>query len=486
MTRRALFRLDAGARIGLGHAIRCLALAEELKARGWSCRFAVNQGARAVVEAVAPVEVEIVEGEAFDDPAELEAVAADGCDALIVDHYGLDARFEKACRSFAPKIVAIDDLADREHDADALFDATYGRAAKDYAKLLPKGTPVRTGPAYALLAPGFARARAASLLRRASGEGVRRVLVSLGGAPPASFLRRLALGARDALPEAHIDIAAGASEGTLAFDDPKVAVHRGRVDMVGLTAAADLAIGAGGGSAWERCCLGAPSVLIEIADNQKAVTRALDDAGAGVRAGRFEAVGRSALAEIVAGLAKDGARLSVMSSTAAQLCDGLGARRIAGMIEALVEADGPRVTLRPATFEDSDVMLKQQQAPGVRKFSKVKSAPKKDEHEAWLRARLEDPLAGPFEIIEADGAPAGVLRFDRLPGPEDAYRVSILVDPRLHGRGVAGRALAAGRRLMAGSTLVAEVLEGNEPSHALFQRAGFARAAKEEYRLEAS
>src|SRR5262249_30263830 len=155
-------------------------------------------------------------------------------DVLIVDHYGLDARFESACRKLAGKIIAIDDLADREHDADALFDATYGRDPKDYAKLVPKGAMVRAGPAYALLAPAFARARAASLARRAQGGAVERVLVSLGGAPPASFLRRLAMAARDAAPTARIDVAAGAAEGTFAFDDANTVVHRGRVDVAAL------------------------------------------------------------------------------------------------------------------------------------------------------------------------------------------------------------------------------------------------------------
>lgn len=481
MTARALFRLEAGARIGMGHAIRCLALAQELQTRGWSCRFAVNEGARALIEAISPVEVDILENDGFGDPAELRAGVPDGADVLVVDSYEIDARYEAACRKLAPKIVVIDDLADREHDADALFDATYGRDPKDYAKLLPKGVKAAAGPAYALLAAGFAKARAQALLRRSNAAGVKRILVTLGGAPPASFLRRLALSAREGAPGARVDVAAGASEGTLTFTDPEVVVHRGRVDMVALTAEADLALGAGGGSSWERCALGLPAIMVEIADNQKTVTRALDAAGAAVRAGRFEAVGRPALAKLVAELAADGPRLAAMSAAAARLCDGLGARRIANGIEALVQAgEGPRVTLRPATFADSDLMLKWRQAPGVRKFSKTKTAPKQEEHETWLKARLDDPLAGPFEIVEADGAAAGVLRFDRMESGES--RVSILVAPKMQGKGVARRALEAGGRLMADAALVAEVLEGNEPSHALFQGAGWDRAEPGLYR----
>jgi UDP-2,4-diacetamido-2,4,6-trideoxy-beta-L-altropyranose hydrolase len=479
--RRALFRLDAGRTIGLGHMLRCLALADELAARGWACRFAVNPGAGALAAAVRPVAHEVVEDGGFDDAPRLAAIAADGCDVLIVDSYRLESGFESACRSFAPRIVAIDDLADRPHDADLIADPASGRSPADYAGRAP-GARILTGAAYALLAPEFARARPQALRRRLdAAHPARRILIALGGAPPAALLQRLIAAARRGAPDVALDVAAGASD-IADVADPKVRIHRGRVDVAALTADADLAIGAGGSSSWERCCLGLPTLLVEIADNQRATIAALADAGAGRAAGRLEKLDEEKLARAVAQLAADGPALKDMARRAALLCDGLGAARLANEIEALFDARAPRVTLRPATSADGEIMLAWQSAPGARRFANNPTVPERAEHAAWLSRRLADPLAGPFEIIEADGAPAGVLRFDRIDGAAESCRVSILVAAEAQGQGVARRALAAGGRLLPGATLIAEVKAANAPSRALFVGAGYEQIEPELFR----
>jgi UDP-2,4-diacetamido-2,4,6-trideoxy-beta-L-altropyranose hydrolase len=483
LTRRALFRLDAGRSIGLGHALRGLALADELRRRGWTCRFALNPGAAALVASITTLAHEVVEHDGFDDPDRLAALAGEDWDVLVVDSYRLDAKFESACRAWANAILVIDDLADRSHDADLVVDATLGRSPRDYERLVPSAARIATGPHHALLSLRFARARAAALRRRLEPRPVETILVTLGGAPPATLLERLARAARAGAPEATIDVAAGASD-LPDLGDPSIRIHRGKLNMAALTAWADLCVGAGGSSSWERCCLGLPAVLVEIADNQREIMKTLANAGAALDAGPLDALDDESLAARIAAAAADGPGLARMAARAALLCDGLGVRRVANAAEALCAAEPPRVTLRPATFADSAAMLAWQREPGVRRFSKTPRAPERAEHEAWLARRLADPLAGPFEIVEADGEPAGVLRFDREAVGEEAYRVSILVAPEAQGRGVARRALEAGGRLMADAVLCAEVLAGNAASHRLFERAGFRRTGPEAYRRD--
>lgn len=488
MARRALFRLDAGRDIGLGHAVRCLALAEELTRRGWSCRFAVNLGARALIAAITDTAVDIIESDGFDDPKVLGRAAGADCDLLIVDSYHLDAVFERGCRAWAARIVVIDDLADRPHEAAVLVDGTYGREPEAYAELAPHAQRL-TGASYALIAERFARARPDALCRRAArDEHALTLLVTLGGAPPAAWLERLTRVARRAAPDARIEVAAGASEFTWPSDDPDVHVHRGKVDMVALTAHADLALAAGGGSSWERCCLGLPTVLVEVAGNQREVARGLEAAGAVVCAGVLDDISDEALTELVRTAmggepgreAKD-ARLGEMARRAALVCDGLGVRRVVNAVEALFEDAALPVALRPATRDDGARLLDWQSEPGARQFAKVPHIPTPDEHIAWLTRRLADPLAGPFEIIEVEGVPAGFVRFDREDDNAAAFRVSILVASAAQGRGVARRALLAAGRLVPDAALVAEVLTGNEASHHLFQACGYARVSEEKY-----
>jgi spore coat polysaccharide biosynthesis predicted glycosyltransferase SpsG len=97
-------------------------------------------------------------------------------------------------------------------------------------------------------------------------------------------------------------------------------------------ASADLAIGAGGSTAWERCCLGLPSIVMTIADNQQGIARALADAGAAINLGPAEAIGLSALVAAIKGLASDREQRVAMARAAAALTDGLGGSRV---VEAL-------------------------------------------------------------------------------------------------------------------------------------------------------
>ena len=90
---------------------------------------------------------------------------------------------------------------------------------------------------------------------------------------------------------------------------------------------------------------------------------------------------------------------------------------------------------------------------------------------AWLEKCLADP-ARILTLILHDGAPVGVLRFDRH-GTTSAHEISILVDPSQHGRGIAAAALRLGKCLFRGAVLRAEVDPANTPSRALFDRAGF-------------
>jgi spore coat polysaccharide biosynthesis predicted glycosyltransferase SpsG/RimJ/RimL family protein N-acetyltransferase len=128
------------------------------------------------------------------------------------------------------------------------------------------------------------------------------------------------------------------------------------------------------------------------------------------------------------------------------------------------------VRLRPATRDDGPVMLAWQQDPRTRRHFRNPAPPTAAEHSAWLERRLTDP-AGALWMIEAAGAPAGVVRLDAA-GP-GAFEVAILVDPARHRRGIGAAALAFARAAAPAAELRAEVLAGNDASHALFRRAGY-------------
>jgi spore coat polysaccharide biosynthesis predicted glycosyltransferase SpsG len=111
--------------------------------------------------------------------------------------------------------------------------------------------------------------------------------------------------------------------------------------MARLTAQADIAIGGGGSSSWERCVLGLPTLLLVLADNQTEAAVALAEAGAVIAldaAAEFETGFDAAAVRLIA----EGALRRRLSKAAADVCDGLGAGRVADAFLALVRrrADG--------------------------------------------------------------------------------------------------------------------------------------------------
>lgn len=462
----AIARLDAGPDIGLGHLVRSRAVLDHLALLGWDRAIAANADA-AAIDGGADL---AVVGD--DDVAGLRRHWPAGCALLIVDHYRRDRAFEAALRGWADRILVIDDLADRPHDADLLLDQTPGRPAGHYGGLVPAHCRLLLGGDYALLRPQFQSRRVASLARERTGA-VERILVSFGGSDPGNITGR-AVAALDAAGYAGaIDVVLGAAalhaDGVAAALAPlgdRARLHHRVADMAGLMATADLAIGAAGVSSWERCALGLPAVAMAVADNQHACAAALAAAGAA------RVTDEAGLPDALRRVLGDGELRRQMADRAGRLCDGRGLQRLALALLPVSWRDGSAVTLRLAGPGDGDLMLAWQSAPGVRRYARTRDVPTPAEHAAWLVRVLGDPGRW-LMVIDLDGRPAGVLRLDTV--NERCFEVSILVDPACQGRAVAGRALTLAAMLCPGAKLLAEVDPENSASQMLFARAGYAR-----------
>ncbi|MEB3735155.1 glycosyltransferase [Halopseudomonas pachastrellae] len=105
-------------------------------------------------------------------------------------------------------------------------------------------------------------------------------------------------------------------------------------DMASLMAQADLAIGAAGATAWERCCLGLPTLMAVLADNQRLVAEGLRAAGAVQLLPAVNSLAAS-LPDLLEELVADPEQLRQMSRRAAALVDGGGARRVVETMEMM-------------------------------------------------------------------------------------------------------------------------------------------------------
>lgn len=497
---RVAFRVDASSRIGSGHLMRCLALADGLLARGHRVSFVSrdlaghlndlleSRAAEKGFDAIRlPAPTIAPEGRAdrswLGVPPELDAAqTAAACEAfapdwLIVDHYGIDAQWHRRLRGAARRIMAIDDLADRAYDCDLLLDQNLGVAPADrYRERIGAATSLLLGPRYALQRPEFARLRSRAQPR----EHVRRVAVFFGGVDEPALTERTVEAFRDrALRDTELDVFVGAGNariaaiGRLVAHLPQARLHTPGPDFASLLAQADLSIGAGGGTMWERCTLGVPAVVVSIAANQEPGCRAGAQAGAIVYLGRAEDVSGAAIAGAVRLLRAAPHIVRQMSAACLALSDGGGVERVVRAIERVGS-----LTLRRATEADRDCMLTWRNDPRIREMSLDTREIDAENHRRWFASALVDERRA-LLIAERAGRPVGVLRFDRTPG--HVARVSIYRVPGESTEGVGTEMLRAGaewveRQWPDVRGFEAEIRTDNARSIAAFERAGYGQA----------
>jgi len=344
---RILFFADAGPEVGGGHVMRCLTLARALGERGADCAFVESRAAAGVLRRFGwPAGPVLAMSNAEDLPGFVrwgqDFAASFQPDVVVVDHYRTGVAEEESLGGGGVrKRVVIDDLADRPHGCDLLVDPGYGRRPEDYAGLLPEGCEVLAGPDFALVRPEFAAARPRALSRRARREPPARALVALGLTDVGGITLKVVEALEPLLGGVRLDVVLGSGApslealNVLASQDRRIRLHVDTTDMASLTAAADIAIGAGGSSVWERATLGLPTATVVLAENQGPMAETLAAAGLTLaldaRAPGFEA----ALPEAWARLTGEADLRWSLTTRSSELCDGRGAERVAAAILAL-------------------------------------------------------------------------------------------------------------------------------------------------------
>lgn len=304
-------RVDASPIIGSGHFIRCLNLAKFLVKRNSKVTFLSRNLGVDLKERIIAASCRVIDlsfqnklmiqspddyatwlgANEHDDISEcLNLISGSADCSIIVDHYGVNEEWLGKAKKAFRKLIVVDDLADRKLDVDLVINQNLGWAAKDYAHLVGQETKLLLGPKYALLAENYSIARQ-KLDRSFKSEAPLRVLVSLGGADienvtgkvtqvleemqtKFSFVVTIVVGPMNPNSK-ELNAISQRSGG-------KIVLLQGANNLADAYLSHDIAIGAVGGSSWERCCLGLPTILVPIAENQKSAAKMLDGAGAGI------------------------------------------------------------------------------------------------------------------------------------------------------------------------------------------------------------
>lgn len=473
---RIVFRCDAGPEIGGGHVMRCRALAQEMSSRGHATAFIMSASQMAESLRADGWEVNVLYPEAHEpEPhpphahwlsmpwsrdGEQTIDALGEADWLVLDHYGLDRRWVCMLREAHPalRVLAIDDLDDRPLNADLVLDI--GRLGGRRRHGAP-GQMI--GPRFALLRPEFAEMRSAALARR--NEPVRRAII-LPGLMDAAALAPRAL---DALDEAgfkgEAEVVMGSSAQSRPEVETRVSGRRDRIltldaqDMARRLTLADICIGAGGGTAWERCCLGLPTVAVAVADNQRAQVNMLDKVGAtiGLSLADAHGIGLSDAIRQVVGVREK------MVTAAASLCDGAGTERVADALEC---------ELRPLIDSDRELLFQWRDQPHIRAVSHSTAPLDPRGHSSWFE-RIRTRSDGIWRIYREGGRDLG---FVAAIWTGEVWQWSFYLGETDAMPGAGGRMLSSFLRLLPDGAIVeGEVKAQNTASVRLHERLGFNR-----------
>ena len=353
---RIAFRTDASLQIGTGHVMRSLSLADALREQGARCTFICRPHCGHLLHMIAqrghhavalpndgttthhmpadPVHAAWLGTDWQTDAQQTrKALGGESVDWLVVDHYALDHRWEQALRPHCQNLMVIDDLADRAHDCDILLDQNLGRSAQDYGGLLKPHTTTFISPQYALLRPEFAQLRSQSLARRAEPK-LKHLLITMGGVDKDNATGQVlkALTACHFPTDLGITVVMGPHAPCLAEVQQQAGqmqwptqVLVGVNAMAQLMADSDLCIGAAGSTSWERCCMGLPTLLLVLADNQLQGAQALEKAAAALVVANAQNVSQVFEKHMQSGVS---VQLKSLALAAAAVSDGLGVQRI--------------------------------------------------------------------------------------------------------------------------------------------------------------
>lgn len=303
-------RVDSGTKIGIGHVMRCFALVENLKKRfdnilfisnqipGNLSSFIKNRGYKVYhIQGYTHIEEKKLNPKNIKKRIESDAKQCikiienypNAENWVLVDHYGIDHKWENKIYEHVKKIIVIDDLANRKHNCDVLIDQNFYKNMKNrYKKLLPPNCTQLIGPKYILLRQEFKIARNKVKIR----EKLKRILVSFGGSDITNETYKSLLALKSLNLKCKIDVVVGSA-------NPNINSIKEICDCMGSTnlyhntnkiaklmVSADLSIGGGGSMTWERCCLGLPAIVSILSKNQHQLIKNVSKVGCVINLGQ--------------------------------------------------------------------------------------------------------------------------------------------------------------------------------------------------------
>jgi UDP-2,4-diacetamido-2,4,6-trideoxy-beta-L-altropyranose hydrolase len=332
-----IVRADANARMGTGHLMRCLALAQGWQAQGGEAIFITACDSDGLLQRLSDEGFQTVVLEcAYPDPddwkATAQVLAAHPEAWVVLDGYHFDPAYQRRVKETGHRLLVIDDMAHLEHYyADVVLNQNIHAEELQYA--CAPYTRLLLGTEYVLLRREFWPWRG---WQREIPEIARKVLVTLGGSDPDNATLKV-IQALQEVPIEGLEAVVVVGGSNPHFETLQSAICHSRftirlesnvTNMPELMAWADIAIAAGGSTCWELAFMGLPTITLVLAANQKLAARALAEQGVSVCLGEGTNATLQGIQRAVSQLTKDHDTRQIMAQKGQCLVDGTGVVKV--------------------------------------------------------------------------------------------------------------------------------------------------------------
>lgn len=499
-----VFRADASSTIGGGHVYRCLTLAHAIKQQDASQTivFVCHLGQGHMGDVIQAQGFELIDIEQPLSSSEMRQVLlqqqnSHTIDWLIIDHYQINIHYQKQLHPLVRNLMVIDDLANRGHHCDLLFDQSLNRHPSDYQPWLTNSNcGVICGSQFALLRDEFSALKPQAILKRKSFKQINNVLIAISATDPDNISGQIIsqlinLPVNSASKNWHYTLVLTSKAQHLAAIKEQVKLSTLNItlaldvtNMAELMLNHDIAIAAAGGAMLERCAMGLPSIIIGVVDNQTHIINALAKQQIAIAV-----MDKSELADklnsVLINLETiDHQAYQHIANNAFKTCRGDGAAYVAVQLQTKNHQHNDY--LQRVTSAHCKLIFDWQQHPKTRAFARNPNPPTWDEHQHWFANTLassDNNSEINFYLLMHKGQSAGFVRLNAKTlafehgekGPQTIVgkEVSIALNPDCHSKGLGVTALKLLTELHRDSKLLAFIDENNIASVKAFERAGF-------------
>ncbi|TIH18029.1 UDP-2,4-diacetamido-2,4,6-trideoxy-beta-L-altropyranose hydrolase [Marinifilum sp. JC120] len=477
-----LIHANAGPKIGIGHVMRCLALAQEwirLGGRVEFIGFVEGKDLHDRIKSIGSTLTSLSDG--MIPQATLEAILERATTLepgswVMVDNYDFNPESQQKLKEKFPRVLLMDDYHHhQEYHACIILNQNIG--AQEIAYNADRDCTILAGTDYVMLRNEFRT----TTCKTESHENCR-VLLTLGGADADNMTQNV-LTALESLQRDYLSVTAVLGPANLNRTEIEefannslmpLKVLQSVSNMSELICNSDLIISAGGSTCWEICALEKPMAVIVTAENQKRLTYELGKNGAALNLGNAEGISTNHIAKNISELLDSAKKRNDLARAAHKLVDGNGVERIINMISK-------EIIFRSAVKKDCEMILEWANDPETRKWSYNQTPIALQEHETWFAARLSEPEN--IYLIAENGfdEPIGQIRFQKM---ENGYEVHVLVAKEFRGGGTGSRLIRnASMHLLENKgpqRIMARAKSENIASVKAFEKAGYRITGEQE------